>query len=106
MPRFDQVVFAVFDMIDIITSLVRGILGRVIGYVGLSFGFWLLYRAFLSSDLLSGLGFGICGSLSILVSLYVLIWIRRVSRNWIPSERINIETEVQDDSLDRSGSRD
>ena len=106
MPRFDQVVFAVFDMMNMITSLVRGMLVRVIGYAGLLFGFWLLYRAFLSSHLLSGLGFGICGSLSILVSSYVLVWVRRVSRNWIPSERINIETEVQDDSLDRSGSRD
>ena len=106
MPRFDQVVSAVLDTVKMITSLVRGILGRVIGYAGLSFGFWLLYRAFLSSHLLLGLGLGICGSLSILVSLYVLVWIRRVSRNWGPSERINIETEVQDDSFDRSGSRD
>ena len=89
-----------------IVLLVRGILGRVIGYAGLVFGFWVLYRAFLSSHLLIGLSLGICGSISILLSLYVLVWIRRVPGNWIPNSRINVETEVKDDPINRSSSRD
>ena len=87
-----------------VNFLLRGILGRVVGYAGLVLGFWLLYKAFLSNFLLTGLFLGVCGSGTILLALYILVRIRRLPENLVTSEFGKTETEVTDDPINRSGS--
>ena len=89
-----------------VNFLLRGILGRVVGYAGLVLGFWLLYKAFLSTFLFTGLLLGICGSCTILLALYILVRIRRVPESLITSELGKTETEVTDDPINRSSPSD
>ena len=89
-----------------VNFLIRGILGRVVGYAGLVLGFWLLYKAFLSTFLFIGLLLGVCGSGTILLALYILVRIRRLPENLVTSVFGKTETEVTDDPINRSGSSD
>ena len=106
MPRSDWISVAAFDILNMVNFLIRGILGRVVGYAGLVLGFWLLYKAFLSTFLMTGLLLGICGSGTILLALYVLVRIRRIPEPLVTSELGKTETEVTDDPINRSSSSD
>ena len=57
-------------------SLLKGLLGRLVSYLGLALGFWLLYQALLQSSLLYGIPLGLLGGGSILLGMYLLVTAR------------------------------
>ena len=59
--------------------LLKGLLGRLLSYLGLGLGFWLLYLAFLQGNLLYGIPLGLLGGGSILLGMYLLVTVRRIA---------------------------
>ncbi len=57
-------------------SLLKGLLGRLVSYLGLALGFWLLYQALLQSSLLYGIPLGLLGAATILLGMYLLVTAR------------------------------
>ncbi len=57
-------------------SLLKGLLGRLVSYLGLALGFWLLYQALLQSSLLYGIPLGLLGAAAILLGMYLLVTAR------------------------------
>ncbi len=53
-----------------------GLLGRLVSYLGLALGFWLLYQALLQSSLLYGIPLGLLGAAAILLGMYLLVTAR------------------------------
>ncbi len=60
-------------------SLLKGLLGRLVSYLGLALGFWLLYQALLQSSLLFGIPLGLLGGGSILLGMYLLVTARHIA---------------------------
>ena len=60
-------------------SLLKGLLGRLVSYLGLALGFWLLYQALLQSSLLYGIPMGLLGAASILLGMYLLVTVRNIA---------------------------
>ncbi len=56
--------------------LLKGLLGRLVSYLGLALGFWLLYQALLQSSLLYGITLGLLGAAAILLGMYLLVTAR------------------------------
>ncbi len=56
--------------------LLKGLLGRLVSYLGLALGFWLLYQALLQSSLLYGIPLGLLGAAAILLGMYLLVTAR------------------------------
>ncbi len=56
--------------------LLKGLLGRMVSYLGLALGFWLLYQALLQSSLLYGIPLGLLGAAAILLGMYLLVTAR------------------------------
>ncbi len=56
--------------------LLKGLLGRLVSYLGLAVGFWLLYQALLQASLLYGIVLGLLGGGSILLGMYLLVTAR------------------------------
>jgi len=59
--------------------LLKGLLGRLVSYLGLGLGFWLLYMALLQANLLYGISLGLFGGGSILLSMYLLVTARHIT---------------------------
>ena len=60
-------------------SLLKGLLGRLVSYIGLALGFWLLYQALLQANLLYGISLGLFGGASILLGMYLLVTARHIA---------------------------
>ncbi|MCH7620986.1 MAG: hypothetical protein IH870_03725 [Chloroflexi bacterium] len=60
-------------------SLLKGLLGRLVSYIGLALGFWLLYQALLQANLLYGISLGLLGGASILLGMYLLVTARHIA---------------------------
>ena len=56
--------------------LLKGLLGRLVSYLGLALGFWLLYQALLQANLFYGISLGLLGGGSILLGMYLLVTAR------------------------------
>ena len=59
--------------------LLKGLLGRLVSYLGLALGFWLLYQALLQANLLYGISLGLFGGGSILLGMYLLVTARHIA---------------------------
>ena len=59
-------------------SLLKGLLGRLVSYIGLALGFWLLYQALLQANLLYGISLGLFGGASILLGIYMMVTARHI----------------------------
>ncbi len=57
-------------------NLLKGLLGRLVSYLGLALGFWLLYQALLQSSPLYGIPLGLLGGAAILLGMYLLVTAR------------------------------
>ena len=82
-------------------SLMTGLLGRLLGYVGLLLGFWWLRQGFLETNY----PIGILGGLTILAAMRLLVVRRRRSSNSDSTvlsnpELSNTEEGDPSDSLD------
>ncbi len=58
--------------------LLKGLLGRLVSYLGLGLGFWLLYQALLLANPLYGIPLGLLGGGSILLGMYLLVTVRHI----------------------------
>ncbi len=56
-----------------LSSLAKGIFGRILGYGGILLGFWLLYQAFSKANP----ALGLLGGAAILASMYLIVVSRR-----------------------------
>ena len=56
--------------------LLKGLLGRLVSYLGLALGFWLLYQALRQGNLVYGIPLGLLGGGSILLGMYLLVTVR------------------------------
>ena len=59
--------------------LLKGLLGRMVSYLGLGMGFWLLYQALRQASLLYGIPLGLLGGGSILLGMYLLVTARHIA---------------------------
>jgi hypothetical protein len=82
-------------------SLMKGLLGRLLGYGGLVLGFWWLREAFLEINY----PVGVLGGLTILAAMYMVVEGRRSTNNLdntklFDPELSNTEEDDPGDSLD------
>ncbi len=73
--------------------LLKGLLGRLVSYLGLALGFWLLYQALLQSSLLRGIPLGLLGGAAILLGMYLLVTARHMSGD---GPGLNLEAEEEE----------
>ena len=59
-------------------GLLKGLLGRLVSYLGLGLGFWLLYQALLQKNPFYGISLGLLGGASILLGMYLLVTARHI----------------------------
>ena len=79
--------------------LAKGLLGRLLGYGTLTFGFWLLYRGFSQG----GFPLALVGGLAVLAGMYLLVSSRRAgSPMWTGDFQSNEEDDPSDDPFDGS----
>ena len=86
--------------------LLKGLLGRLVSYLGLALGFWLLYQALLSSSLLYGISLGILGGGSILLGMYLLVTARQITDDGPVSDLDQGKEETAGDSFIGSSQSD
>lgn len=72
-----------------LSSLAKGIFGRVLGYGGILLGFWLLYQAFSNTNP----ALGLLGGAAILASMYLIV----VSRRQGPAANASRSTDNEGD---------
>ena len=78
---------------NILKSLAKGLLGRLLGYGGLALGFWLLFQGFSKPSA----PLGVFGGVSILVAMYLMVLARQ--SNLSPPIAGSGDTE-EDESVD------
>ncbi len=86
--------------------LLKGLLGRLVSYVGLALGFWLLYQALLQSSLLYGIPLGLVGGGSILLGMYLLVTARHVTGDGPSLDLEDEQEEITGDSFTGSNQSD
>ena len=57
-------------------AIAKGLLGRLLAYIGLALGFWLLFHGFQSGNLAAGIPFGLAGAASILIGMYLMVSVK------------------------------
>lgn len=62
---------------SVLQIVVKGLLGRLLGYGLLALGFWLLYRGFQTGDAGTGVPLGVAGGIFILIGMYFMVTIGR-----------------------------
>ena len=80
-------------------GIVKGLLGRLVGYALFGLGFWLLFQGFLRPNI----ALGVLGGAMILGGMYVMVTSRRISSR---ASEVDAEGDKEGnigDSLDRSG---
>jgi hypothetical protein len=82
-----------------LTLLLRGLFGRLLGYSAFALGFWLLFQGFARPSV----GMGILGGGMVLGSMYLMVAARRSSLTPRLTEPTGEEEDDSGDSLDGSG---
>ena len=85
-----------------IKGIVRGLLGRLIGYALFGGGFWWLYQGFLRPNI----PLGILGGAMILGGMYVMATSRRISSTALAGDTECEKEDNPGDSLDGSSQGD
>ncbi len=83
-------------------GIIRGLLGRLIGYALFGLGFWLLFQGFLRPNI----PLGILGGAMILGGLYVMATCRRMSAITPAAGTEGDKEDNPGDSLNGSGQGD
>jgi hypothetical protein len=83
----------------VLKFLLRGLLGRLLGYAGLCLGFWLLYQGLSGpSPLLL-----VAGAAAVIAAMYLMVLARRGDSAAIREGPAGRKAEGRGDSLDGSG---
>ena len=83
-------------------SLVKGLLGRLLGYGVFGLGFWLLFQGFLRPSI----PLGILGGAMILAGMYLMATARRRASRLPVADATNDKEDNRGDLLDRSDKSD
>ncbi len=85
--------------LTILKFLLRGLLGRLLGYGGLALGFWLLYQGVSRPSPLMV----VAGAASVIAAMYLMVLARRGNLATIREGPAGQEAEGRSDPLDGSG---
>ena len=83
-------------------GIVKGLLGRLVGYALFGLGFWLLFQGFLRPNI----ALGILGGAMILGGMYVMVTARRISSTARAGDAEGEKEGNTGDSLDGSSQGD